>query len=887
MNGKFKFDSIHTESDVEQKIIYPLLTYPAPDGLGFSEADILTKPNIKTLTIDKGQKKKRYHPDYAIILNGLPSIIIEAKKPGEDLVEAAREARLYATEINSSYKSNVNPCKWIIVSDGNVINAFHWDSSDLQFTFSKNELNPFNEKFESFQKMFSKEVISISLDECHKSISGGATYFKPVYMLGGKSVINQTVGQNSFGSNVSLEYKYLFNPDDIRDREAIVRNAYVASKRKESHISPINRIIRAAIPKSEVDATHIVDTAKPKIIFDKLSDLGKIKNEICLLIGEVGSGKSTFTDYLRVVALPESIRNSTEWININLNKAPLSKDVIYDWIVGRCIESIQGMHSSIDFDHIDTLRDIYSRELRKVETGRAALFDEGSDKYKEIIYEELTLLQRDNVKTLKSYIDFLYCGANKLFVIVLDNCDKRHRDDQLLMFEVATWLKDTFPCMIFLPLRDVTYDQYCLEPPLDTIVKDLVFRVDPPLLEKVIYSRLKYALREIENYDKQFNYYLPNNTKVECSRGEVGTYIQCIVSSLFQDNTFRRIITGLAGRNIRKGLEIFLDFCKSGHIGEDLIFKIRQSQGDFRVPPHLVARILLKGNRRYYYDKEAHIKNLFYSSRADVLPDPFVRLSILQWLKSRFREYGPNKIKGYHQVEKMVRTLQMLGHSRNTVFREIESLTIAGCINTESRTSEIQESDLISIAPSGFVHLDMLRNINYLSTVSEDTLFRENQVAKKIADNVIGQGKHKADSKQSAISNSRALIDYMCSYFDKYFVGSVKLVDESATPEIFDLLPLKEYVDYKANTDKKYNFKNDLIRKYPPGTEIIAHIVSVQNYGVIVEFDLYGTGLIHKSNFTNVPDDYLTTCEEGDWVIAEIISYKTEHEKFELKLISI
>lgn len=525
MTNKYKLEAVHTESDVEQKLIYKLLTNPSPDGLGYADADVLTKPYIKKVIVDKGQKKKSYYPDYAIILDGLPSIIVEAKSPGEDLIEAAREARLYATEINSSYKSNINPCQWIIVSDGKTIETYNWDSHETKSILTVDELNPLDPKYDQFLTLVSKKAISVSVDDILKSIAKNATYHKPVYMLGGKSVINQTVGQNSFGSNVSLEYKYLFNPDDMSDREAIAKNAYVASKRKESHISPIDKLIRAAIPQSEIDAKQVEDSTKPKLILDKLSDVAQVKNEICLLIGEVGSGKSTFTDYLRTVALPQNIRRSTEWVNINLNKAPLSKEKIYDWVVDKCIETIRITHSEVDFDKIETLRKIYARELGKIEKGRAAIYEKDSEKYRDIIYDELVRLQEDNKKTLDAYINFLFCGENKLFVIVLDNCDKRNREDQLLMFEVATWLKDTFACMIFLPLRDITYDQYCNEPPLDTVIKDLVFRVDPPLLEKVIYSRLGYALREIDNNNSKFNYYLPNNARVECSRGEVGIYI--------------------------------------------------------------------------------------------------------------------------------------------------------------------------------------------------------------------------------------------------------------------------------------------------------------------------------------------------------------------------
>ena len=111
------------------------------------------------------------------------------------------------------------------------------------------------------------------------------------------------------------------------------------------------------------------------------------------------------------------------------------------------------------------------------------------------------------------------------------------------------------------------------------------------------------------------------------------------------------------------------------------------------------------------------------------------------WLKKKFREHGPNRTKGYHKVESLLKELQILGHSNTRILLEIETLANANCIFTETQGNVVSVNDLISISPSGFIHLDMLKNLNYLSSVPEDTLFRKNQVAKKIADNITGRGK--------------------------------------------------------------------------------------------------------------------------------------------------
>jgi hypothetical protein len=110
MSSVFSDLNVETESDVEQKIILKILTHPLPQGLGYYDSDFITKPNIRKFQIDKGTSKKIYFPDYVILDNGLPGIIVEAKAPSdENITEACRESRLYATEVNSRYPSTVNP----------------------------------------------------------------------------------------------------------------------------------------------------------------------------------------------------------------------------------------------------------------------------------------------------------------------------------------------------------------------------------------------------------------------------------------------------------------------------------------------------------------------------------------------------------------------------------------------------------------------------------------------------------------------------------------------------------------------------------------------------------------------------------------------------------
>src|SRR5690606_11888929 len=196
-----------TEGDVELKVITPLLLNPEPIGLGYNNSNIQSKISLRKLTIDKGSKAQLYYPDFIVNVNGIPLVVIEAKKPNEDLVEAFRQASLYAGEINRFFKKDVNPCELIIATDGKLLLAGSWDSSVRQFSIPISEWLTTDSNFGSFLSRFSFSNLEKSAAASRKLIRTDAAYKNPLNLLGGKFVQNQSVS-NSFGEGISIQYQH-------------------------------------------------------------------------------------------------------------------------------------------------------------------------------------------------------------------------------------------------------------------------------------------------------------------------------------------------------------------------------------------------------------------------------------------------------------------------------------------------------------------------------------------------------------------------------------------------------------------------------------------------------------------------------------------------------
>jgi type I site-specific restriction-modification system R (restriction) subunit len=265
-----------TESDVELKVIYPLLTTPNPEGLGYFEYHIQTKHSIKKLTIDKGTSSKLYYPDLAIIIEGLPIIIIEAKKPNEDLSEAYRQACLYANEINREFPNKVNPCEFIIASDGLQLLAGYADSQPL-CNIKYEDFNSTNFEFDKFLNSFSIKPI-LKNAKAKRTVLGTETRFKnPINLLGGKKIQNLE-SNNTFGENISIQYEHLFNPKLEVEKEDIARNAYVKQGRIESHIPPIDTIFERKLLSAKNKAKQ--EFEEPVKLLSKFNNHEELNNKV-------------------------------------------------------------------------------------------------------------------------------------------------------------------------------------------------------------------------------------------------------------------------------------------------------------------------------------------------------------------------------------------------------------------------------------------------------------------------------------------------------------------------------------------------------------------------------------------------------------------------------
>lgn len=839
-------DSMHTESDVEQKFIYPLLTSDEPSGLGHDGANIQTKANLRRLSIDKGPNRKSYFPDYVITVSGVPITVVEAKAPGVDLIEAYREARLYAAELNAQFPADMNPVTRIIATDGHRILAGRSDMANWHFEIPFADVEPFSESMAKFSQEFGHKATLADYNRLLPRLRPQKLW-KPRKLVGGVAIQREEVKSNTFGATISADFSHIFNPINHQDRVAIVRDAYIASKRRERYIEPIDRIIRAATPPSVANSKTLEDTAKPTEIIKAFRSGRKLEQQVLLLVGSAGAGKTTFVDYLQEVALPNDVKMRTVWVRINMNPAPISRVEIYDWLRREIIEGLQLSQPAVDFSDIDTIKAIHAPDVNAFRKGIGRLYERDKATYDSKLGDLLGGLISDLNKHAIALARYLTTQSGKLLVLVLDNCDKRLRDEQLLMFEAAQWLQREFTGLVVLPLREETYDNHRDEPPLDTALKDLVFRIEPPLFQSILQSRIQMALRSItKSGDKLLRYDLPNGMYVEYPVSDQAYYLSSIMRSIFEYGLFvRRLIIGLSGRNMRRALEIFLEFCTSGHISEAEFLKIRQSKGQYVLPLALVTTVLLRLNQRFYSSSHAYLKNVYGVDERDARVNYFTRVIILRVLQKQIDAPGPRRLKGYERVAKVRAEVSGYGVEELIFRRELEALARGFCIVSEDfRVEGIGDDDLIALAPAGLVHIDMLGDVYYLAAIAEDTWFFNKDVAERIAARIRDE-----DTQYTPSST------YYNAYEVLEILSAARLREHSAVAAYRDTTSFDEFTDLTKSLAAVTRYESQIVKapwfgarlRYPLNSDHSGTIQNVVPFGVFVDLEPGLSALIHAS----------------------------------------
>lgn len=718
-----------TESDVEQKLLFPLLTHPS--FMAVPAKAILTKKSIGSLPFtDKTSLPKNYVPDYVIFFQGLPVCVVEAKAPDVSVNIALQEARLYADALNRQFPSRLNPVEVVLGCNGRELAIGAVDANTFD-RYATSDLVVGSAKLDQLRKRIGLEALSALGVNHHKKLEGAAQT-QPSRFLNPQLLLDR-VNPNALAPYLTPLYEMFFRSEDPEKIQLILEKAYVNTRELREYDQVLHAMLRQ-IERSLPTQYRTIQTDR-KQEYTLSPELSRYegdtsKGRLHLIIGSRGSGKSLFVARFFEHLMPASLKSSAVWCVIDFNRAPSSISNIEDFICEKFIETAE----NLQFDPYSSegLTRVFSVEIARLKKGALADIEDRAEQ-RRMLATELLRLSADKRGFALRLGRYITGNANRPLIVAFDNVDRRESGQQLAIFQAAQWFRSETHAFALLTLRDVTFERFKDQPPLDAFAQISNFYIRPPRFALVLQKRLQLAigvgLKDLEEVEQA----TATGIRFRYSKEQLGSFLQTVYDALFGgDQQVGRILDALAERDVREALGMFARMLSSGHFNADRVIAIGTGGHD-DVKHDMLIKILMRADYKIYNEEAGFVKNIFTAPESGFQGNLFLCVEILGFFAE---PHAPtDRVGGFRSLEELLSDMASMGFGEDEVRSKVQQLIKYKMLAYDGEDFEAPtDTDLIKITPSGYIHLRTLPHfIEYVSSVALHAPMDDAAVARRIA----------------------------------------------------------------------------------------------------------------------------------------------------------
>jgi len=437
---------------------------------------------------------------------------------------------------------------------------------------------------------------------------------------------------------------------------------------------------------------------------------------VTLIIGGVGSGKSTYLKHFELIAGKRVLESQkAHWIYIDfeqMGKKGNPRAFIYDHLK----KYLLAEHSDNPTDYKNAIEPAYKEEISALAKGPFALIAHQREKFDEVITDHI----KQDFDQIEPYVDklFHYIASRTLCVIVLDNIDLYEDEDlETIVLSEGLALSKRIFSNVIVSIRDRTFVRHRNDSIFDAFELRKLW-LDPPPFKSVLSKRLSYSKKILEGIEANVD-------------TRSGVHIKVPDLSVFFDIVQTSVLSGEAGdfidaisdTNIRKGLTLFTNFLTSGHIEADrAISSYLGGLIHYRFPFHEVFKGTMLGQWKYYKEDRASCLNLF-DSKLGAKATRLLRLHLLKFLRINAQDQNHIEV----PVSKCVEIFSRGGASQGNIIDCLNLLQKFGYVRTISGEA-IDDESVVAITRSGaYISKFLNRKLVYVEACLFDTAIEDSE----------------------------------------------------------------------------------------------------------------------------------------------------------------
>jgi hypothetical protein len=730
---------LKNESDVEVKVILPLLEGAA--YLDIPESCVKPKKYLAPTPFNrKAGVTSGGYPDFSVWFRSFPCLLVEAKSPEVSVEVGYHEAALYAAYLNQNYPTGINPAHFLLATNGNEFLCGFWDSRPA-LSGNVADLRPQTKQMNELKRLCGRQALEHHALKCLDA-SRPKKSLLPYNLAGGSALLRATINPNTFAAPLAPLLGRYFSSSQQSSIQEIVERAYVSS----DEVTEYDRILESLL-KERVTARKgsVVEYLHPERTGEETLErtiAGFAPNEkrghLQLIQGAVGSGKSLFMERYKQKLQSPVAKAKTKWATVDFIGSLPTLAGAEQWLCRKFVDSFQSENPDIDFSSMSVLRGIYSRKLQTRKPLYTELERSSSEQAATRRTEDLINWQDDPEETTRGIAEYVMGSRQESLVVVMDNVDRLDLENQLAAFQLTLWFMQLTHAFVILQMRDETYERFKDKPPLDTYRTGVVFHISPPRFVDVVKRRLELSIEYLAQAGADDrSYEIESGIRIRYSSRDLEGFLKRLYNALFdRRRNISRVLEAIAGKDVRKALEIFVAIITSGYLSTTAIASHTLGSGEVSLKEHTILRILMRTNRRFFSKDSGFIQNIFTYDDESEKPDNFLIVEILFFLFNHRKTVGRINIEGYFTCSQVADALQKLGYVPNDVFLALKLLVRTELIVTDRMTpTAVDLEDSVRILAAGWVHLRLLsERFEYLFGVIPTTPIRDQRVAEQLGE---------------------------------------------------------------------------------------------------------------------------------------------------------
>lgn len=512
--------------------------------------------------------------------------------------------------------------------------------------------------------------------------------------------------RDTLAIDASLLFSQFFSRLSNTEDKEMVRACFVETAESKSADFELQKIVQNVL-----NGIASLDTAESSALQAEIEKtLNSLKSETVLLVGNKGSGKSTFIDRFFSETLPLSVRQRCSIARVDLGEYSGDPIGVVAWSIRQLRELLEIEICANQPPSYDDLQGIFWNEYSRWKDGpKKPLYEANKENFK-IAFGDHMENRRETQP--EEYVRLLLrrsaAGLKRLPCIVFDNTDQFSPEIQDAIYQLAHSLESASSVFIVVPITDRTVWRLSKAGALQSYAAKS-FYLPVPEAKEILARRVRFVKDKI-NIDKENNSSYFSKKGFSVSIDDLSMFATAVERIFIENDYVSGLIGRLANFDIRRMLRLAERIFVSPEIKIDDIVKSHYGGPSISADRYRTHRALIKGEYdRFSESENEYICNLFYTDPRKPT-SPLLALYVLWILRQRSVNTRLDQVEARHWlVSELCDFFEACGVAVESVLDVVTRLFDRRLLETlDPNVARPSLGDRIAIKESGIAHIELL-----------------------------------------------------------------------------------------------------------------------------------------------------------------------------------